>query len=84
MISFHVFASGVDQVGLFELNNLCSQTGGTMMISESFKYTAFIKSWRIFIEAMTNERSVLRIQSSVKISLSVGASVKICGCIGPV
>ena len=48
--AMNVFSCSTDQIGLYEMNALCRETGGTMMISESFAYQAFTRTWRIFLE----------------------------------
>ncbi|KAE8302458.1 Sec23 [Giardia duodenalis] len=51
-ISYHVFSCSVEQVGLYEMYQMVSMTGGHMMISESYSYQAFVRSWRCFFDQL--------------------------------
>lgn len=41
-----IFSSSYDQTGLFEFKDLCSNTGGIMLMTESFQSSQFINSFR--------------------------------------
>ncbi|CAL6032558.1 Sec23 [Hexamita inflata] len=82
----NIFSCSTDQIGLLEMKGICTQTGGTMLISESFGYSAFTKSWRIFLEmhSDSNEEALIKAQGAANLHISVSQNIKVHGCIGPV
>eukprot|EP00768_Dysnectes_brevis_P003528 gnl/Dysnectes_brevis/2512_a3008_1291.p1 GENE.gnl/Dysnectes_brevis/2512_a3008_1291~~gnl/Dysnectes_brevis/2512_a3008_1291.p1 ORF type:complete len:757 (+),score=253.46 gnl/Dysnectes_brevis/2512_a3008_1291:115-2385(+) len=84
-VSIHAFACSTDQVGLLELRPAVERTGGHMLISESFNYHAFERSFRKLFEHLlvAPGPSVLQMATNGEIELQVSSAAKICGAIGP-
>ena len=83
--AMNVFSCSTDQIGLYEMNALCRETGGTMMISESFAYQAFTRTWRIFLEMQSdsNPEAPIKSQGGSTMQVSCSPNIKIHGVLGP-
>lgn len=75
-VSVHVFACCTEQIGLYEMSEMVSRTGGHIMIAESFTYSAFTKSWRIFFGSFS-ESDVNESDSQVEESESTTEQEKL-------
>ncbi|KAH0573486.1 Sec23 [Spironucleus salmonicida] len=79
----HIFGCSVDQIGIFESVDLCKKTSGSIVISESFNYQAFTKSWRLFIDSLSESATEFVQAGSGSLTISVSNQIRINGIIGP-
>ncbi|KAL0481516.1 protein transport protein SEC23 [Acrasis kona] len=75
-----VFAACLDQVGVAEMKSCCENTGGVLIITDTFENEIYQESLkRLFT---TNEGN-LTMAFNATIEVQVSQEIKICGAIGP-
>jgi len=75
-----LFSCALDQTGLLEMRELTKQTGGIVILSESFEHEIFQKSFQKMFEK--NEKGDLKQGFNATIEVLTSRELKVCGSIG--
>lgn len=78
--SIDVFACGVDQIGLLEMKSLSEETGGNLILSDTFASEVFTKSQALILDT---EKIDYFNGSDIEISIILSDNLKISEKIGP-
>lgn len=77
-----IFAANLDQVGVLEMKSCCENTGGAMVLTDTFDNPIFKESYMRLFETGSDEQLKMGLNASIELQCS--SEVKICGVIGPV
>ena len=77
-----IFACALDQCGLLEMRSLAVQSGGYMVMAESFQNNVFKESWRKVLARDPTGQLAMAFGASIEVLTS--AELKVCGAIGNV
>lgn len=77
-----IFAANLDQVGVLEMKSCCENTGGVMVLTDTFDNPIFKESYMRYFETDANDQ--LKMALNATIELQCSNEVKVCGVIGPV
>ncbi|OMH82893.1 Protein transport protein SEC23 [Zancudomyces culisetae] len=75
-----IFAGCLDQVGLSEMKKLTNQTGGVMVLADSFNTTIFKQSFQKIFEK--DEYDSLKTGFNATLEVQTTKELKVCGMIG--
>ena len=90
---FDIFACSLDQLGIAEQRIMCDNTGGCLVLSDTFTTSVFQESFNgLFYSYYNNnnqddekeESQVLAMCFNGEIKIRTSRQIKISGCIGPV
>lgn len=79
--SVDIFCCSIDQIGLFEMRGLSNKTGGTMVLTDTFKSDVFTSSLQKVFNR--DETGGLSMGFDSQITVWTSPGVTICGAIGP-
>jgi protein transport protein SEC23 len=83
-----IFAANLDQVGALEMKSCCENTGGYLILTDTFDNPIYKESLKRFFKmgAPTGEDQISHLQMAFNATLEVQCSpeIKICGAIGPI
>lgn len=83
-----VFACSLDQVGLLEMRSCVEQTGGVMVLADSFGQSVFNESLKRLLQrypsdSPAGEAGHLRMGFAATLEVNCSREIKVCGAIGP-
>lgn len=76
-----IFCCAIDQIGLYEMRSLPSKTGGTMILTDTYKSEVFTLSLQKLFNRDETGALIMGFDGQVKIWTSPG--IVVCGAIGP-
>ena len=75
-----IWGCALDQVGLHEMKNCVSGTGGYVIQADSFKSALFVQSFKRIWEK--DERGHIDMNFNATVEIKTSREVKVCGMIG--
>ncbi|ODQ81012.1 hypothetical protein BABINDRAFT_160432 [Babjeviella inositovora NRRL Y-12698] len=86
-ISYSIFAGSYDQVGVYEMRRLCNDTGGAMVINDSFTTELFRQSFLAWISHIIQETipgvsHVISTHLDATLEIFASSGLKVTGIIG--
>jgi protein transport protein SEC23 len=77
-----IFAANLDQVGILEMKSCCENTGGALVLTDTFDNPIYKESFKRFFK--TGQDDNLQMAFNATLEIQTSPEVKICGAIGPV
>lgn len=77
-----IFAANLDQVGVLEMKSCCENTGGSLVITDTFDNPIHKESFKRFFKTTKDDHLEMAFNATLEIQTS--PEIKICGAIGPV
>lgn len=76
-----IFAANLDQVGVLELKSCVENTGGIMVLTDTFDNPVYKESLKSYFK---RKDDYLEMAFNGSIEVQTSREIKICGCLGPV
>jgi protein transport protein SEC23 len=76
-----VFAANLDQVGVLEMKSCCENTGGAMVLTDTFDNPIYKESLKRFFKR-TNDQLTMAFNAYIDVQTS--REMRVCGALGPV
>jgi len=77
-----IFAANLDQVGVLEMKSCCENTGGCLVLTDTFENPIYRESLKRFFK--TGADDCLQMAFNATLEVQCSPEIKICGAIGPV
>lgn len=76
-----VFAAHLDQIGVMELRSCCENTGGDLILTDTFENPIFKESYKRYFKM---NGDYLAMAFNAKLDVKTSRELSVCGAIGPV
>lgn len=78
-----IFAAHLDQVGILEMKSCCENTGGSLVLTDTFDNPIYKESVKRYFKTSEKDESLL-MGFNATLEVQCSPELKICGAIGPV
>jgi len=78
-----IFAAHLDQVGVLEMKSCCENTGGSLVLTDTFDNPIYKESLKRYFKTSEKDESLL-MAFNATLEVQCSPEIKICGAIGPV